>query len=115
MITFIYNLDGELVTDLVNTAILNPDIIKVKNRLLDGTYHVQNIGSVTTVIDVICYVDKIGKDKIDNHYTTDTPIKLVKEDRFYKGLISDKGDWKVFSKSLFEISFKITAYEEGSI
>lgn len=114
MITFIYDEEDNLITDLVNTAILTPDIIKVKNRLLDGTYHVQSIGDNINNIDIICYVDKVGKSKLDNHYIIDKPIKLVKEDKYYIGLISEI-NWDTFSKDLYEGQFILISKMEGSI
>lgn len=118
MITFLYDITNNLITDLVNSAILNPEIIKIKNRLLDGSYHVQSLGSRSNVIDIICYVDKFGKEKIDNLYIVDEPIKLVKDNKYYIGLISEKSEWGIFSKGkngLYETNFKIAVSEEGFI
>lgn len=118
MITFLYDKNNSLISNLIHSAILNPDIIKVRNKLLDGTYHIQSVGKRVNEINIICYVDKIGKEKMDNLYVTDEPIKLVKEGKFYIGLIFEKSKWEVFSKGtkgLYQTSFKMVVHEEGSI
>lgn len=116
MITFLYDTDDNLITDLVNTAVLNPQIIKVENMLLDGTYHTQSIGERLDIINVICYVDAAGKELIDNMYIQDIPIKLVKLDKYYIGLIKDLEDWKVFVKGqLYGVGFRLTVESEGLI
>lgn len=118
MITFLYDIEDNLISDLINTAILEPEIIKIKNKLLDGTYHIQSIGSALTIIGITCYVKKTNKEKIDDLYINDEPVKLTKEGKYYIGLISDKPVWSVFTKGtygLYETKFKIAVSEEGSI
>lgn len=115
MITFLYDIQNNLITNLVLTAILNPDIIKVANRLLDGTYHTQTIGDKLNIIDVTCYVTKAKKLVIDNMYVTDEPIKLVKDGKYYIGLMAEKSKWEEFSKDLMMTSFKLMVQSEGLI
>ena len=115
MITFIYDTNDKLITNLVNTAILTPSIVKVKHRLLDGTYHRQNIGQHINNIDVICYVDEAGKTKLDNMYVIDEPIKLIRYNKFYIGLM-DEISWEVFTKGgLYQGQFQLIVSGEGSI
>jgi len=116
MITKIFDLEDNLITDLVNTAILNPDVIHIKNRLLDGTYHIQTIGEAITVIDCIIYADAVNKAKIDYLYTRGEPVKLDKLDKWYKGIITELGGWKVFVVGeLYEVSFKIFVSDSGVV
>ena len=109
------DLEGNVITNIVNDAILNPDIIKIKNRLLDGTYHIQTIGNRIDTIKVDCYVDKINKDKIDSMYVIDEPIKLLQENKYYIGLIDDKPDWETVSKQLYLASFKLVISQSGVV
>jgi len=116
MITKLYDIEDVLISDLVNSAILNLEVTHIKNKLLDGTYHVQTIGDSIDVIDVTVYVNQLNKTKIDYLYKTATPVKLVKEDKWYKGIISDLGSWEVFVKrQLYEGSFKLYVSESGDV
>ena len=45
----IYDKDDVLITNLVDTALSYPDIIEVKNRTLDGKWHIQTIGAGATI------------------------------------------------------------------
>lgn len=115
MITFLYDIDDNLITDLVNTAILNPEVIHIKNKLLDGSNHIQTIGTPSKSIDVICYVYEDGKSKLDTKYANGEPIKLVKDNKWYKGLITEYGDWELYAIGLYQNSFKISVSSEGII
>ena len=115
MITFLYDTNNNLITDLVRSAILNPDIIKVKNRLLDGTFHVQTIGDRLDTIKVACYTDEANKARLDDMYITNEPIKLVKENKFYVGLMDNKAEWTEFTRGLYETSFDLVVRSEGLI
>lgn len=116
MITFLYDTEDNLITDLVNTAILNPEAIHIKNKLLDGSNHIQTIGEPSTVIDIICYVNEVNKAKIDLMYCNGEPLKLIKKDKWYKGLITQFGKSKVFAiGELYEMNFKISVSSEGVI
>lgn len=106
MRTEIYDLSNNLVSRIVQSAILEPDVNKVKKRLLNGEYHTQNIGSAMTQIKITCYVTPDKKDVIDNHFITDEPLKLNKAGQSYTGIITEKSDWKeVVTGKYFEVSF----------
>lgn len=115
MITFLYDSSNVMITNLVRSAMLNPSAIKVRNRLLDGTYHIQTVGGRVDTITVSCYVDKENKDKIDDMYISDEPIKLVRVDKgkYYVGLMNEKEEWSKFSRNLYETSFNIVVESEG--
>jgi len=118
MITFLYETDDTLITDLVNTAILNPDINQIENRLLDGTYNVQSIGDSLDIIEITCYVTKTNKIVIDDINKICGYIKLVKENKYYTGYITKAMPWNVLTKGtngLYEGRFRLVVQEEGTV
>lgn len=115
MITSLCDANNNLITDIVSNATLVPDIIKIKNRLLDGTYHIQTIGNRIDTIQVECYVDIINKAKIDDMYTIDEPVKLLVDGKYYIGLMEDKPEQERFSKYFYVTNFNLVVSGEGSI
>lgn len=115
MITFLYDKNNSLISNLIHSAILNPDIIKIENRLLDGTYHTQSIGERMDVFFITMYVDEAGKAKFDNLYATQEPVKLIKRNKYYIGNIKEKEEWEMFSKDLYTTSFHLVVGQEGFV
>jgi hypothetical protein len=105
MRTEIYDLSNNLVSRIVQSTI-EPDVNKITKRLLDGSYHTQNIGSAMTKAKITCYVTPTNKDKIDNLYITDEYVRLFKDGKSYTGRITEKSEWKeIVRGKYFEVSF----------
>ena len=118
MITSIYNLENELITDIVDSAILNPETIQIKNKLLDGTYHIQTIGIPIIKIDILCYVDRFNKPILDSMYSIGEPIKLILNGKYYIGVIHEKSEWEIFARvknGLYEAQLEMVVDTEGII
>jgi len=111
----LYDINNNLIAKVVSDAILSPDIIQRKNRLLDGTYHTQTIGKRIDTAKIECYVDKINKTRIDDMYIIGEPIKLLKEDKYYIGLIENKPEWGTISKHLYITKFEIIISQSGVV
>jgi hypothetical protein len=114
----LYDVDNNLITDLVNLVLPHFDAIKIKNRLLNGTYHIQTIGTPVKLMDIECTVSEDGKEAIDNIEALSSPIKLTKEGRYYLGLISDTPQCDPILKAnratrQYSCKFTLSVNEEG--
>lgn len=114
----LYHSSDKVINSIVNKALPHLDSIRITNRLLDGTYHVQTIGNAVKMIDVICYVNEYSKEIIDSIAVTGGPIKIVKDDRYYKGVIMESPKCEQIAggsreKRRYQCTFTIAVSEEG--
>ena len=120
MQTSLYNASGVLITRLVSEVLPSVDAIKIQNRLLDGSYHIQSIGGDILKIDIVCHVTESGKSVLDQCYSTDEPLKLVFYNSYYIGLIIDELKWEKSFKGdpirrRYTARFTLIVSEEGMI
>lgn len=120
MSTILYNSTGDIITNLVSDVLPTVDTNKISNRLLDGSYHIQSIGSDIMQINIVCHLTEAGKSILDRCYATDEPVKLVFYNTYYVGLIMDAPKWvKAFRGDLlrrrYTASFSMVVSEEGVV
>lgn len=114
----IYDKDNNLITHLVDTAHSYPDIIEVKNRTLDGQWHIQTIGDAATLLDVKVHLKSNEKMLLDYIKSTSDLLKVVFDGRYYIGLIDGKIDYerhKFAEHPMFGASFTLLVRGEGVI
>ena len=75
---------NELVTRYVDKSNEFYEGNKVKHRLLNGSYVVQDIGEPSRQFDIICHVTGEGKEILDRAYVNSSPLTLEKEGRYYE-------------------------------
>ncbi|MDY0235059.1 MAG: hypothetical protein RBR71_03485 [Gudongella sp.] len=92
------DIDNNLITREISNVLVSFDTLKIKNRLLDGTYHIQTVGEPIKVIIISCNMQEEGKLRIDDAYNIDKPIKLNWYGKYYIGLISDPPSMSIFLK-----------------
>lgn len=70
------------------------ETIQVKNKLLDGTYHIQTIGEPLKYIefDILANHDQV--DLINKAEYQGEPLKLILDNKYYVGLLEEKLDWQ---------------------
>lgn len=115
MITSLFDSNNVLITDRINEAILNPEIMKVTNKLLDGTYHIQTIGQRIDIISIKCYVTRDKKEMLDNAYVINELIRLDQMGRYYNGFITNMSQWVMLTRNVFEINIELVVRSEGII
>ena len=93
--------------------------IQKKNKLLDGSYHIQIIGEPLKYIEFTVIANQYQIEKIDLIETTGEALKLIEHERTYIGLIDGRIDWtritqgyKDRSRRLYEGKIKIYINEE---
>lgn len=114
----IYDKDDNLITNLVDSALSQPDVIEVKNRTFDGQWHIQNIGVAATLLSVRAHL-KLGEKNILDSIKRDTDLlKVIFDGRYYVGLIDGRVEYdrhKFTEYPIFTTSFTLLVQREGDV
>ena len=112
---------NDLITREISESLISFRSNKITNTLLDGTYHVQSIGTPLKVIDITCVVNENGKSIIDAAHNEDRPIKLNWYGKYYIGIMdATTPKWSYFvkgpqNKRMYSASFTLIVDQEGSL
>lgn len=114
--------DGNIITEKITDYLSYKEIEKIRNKLIDGTYHIQTIGdSPLKIAQLTCILNPTGKALFEDAYVIDEPMRFEYEGNYYQGLLLDKPKWKGISinlqdnSKLYEVSFDFVVSEEGVI
>lgn len=89
------NLGGEILSiGIRSLSPLKYDSVQVKNRLLDGSYHVQTIGSPQKYFEFEILSNHNQVDKLNLSETIGEELRLIIDDKIYIGYIDEEMDWK---------------------
>jgi hypothetical protein len=102
--------DNTPIDCIINQTLPYLDVIKVKQRLLDGTVHNQTIGDPVQMVNITLYCDTAGKEIIETAYATGEPLTLI-TDRPYTGTIAEKPSFEVITANFYKGTFVI----EGAV
>lgn len=114
-------LNGETLT-IMCTDISLPlyESIKVENKLLDGSLHIQTIGNPLKKFQIEVVCTKYNAEKINEMVNTVEEIYFFRESKRYRGIIRNQINWTKIemykgnvTKYKGEIEFVV--FEEGSI
>lgn len=114
----IYDKNNNLITPLVDTAHSYPDVIEVKNRTLDGQWHIQTIGTGATVLNVEAHLKLDEKSILDTIKRTTDSLKVIFDGKYYIGIIDGEVDYerlKFVEHPMFEASFNLLVQGEGDV
>lgn len=89
----LYDLNNNLICGSIETALDHYDTITIKNRLLNGEYHVQTIGSPLKIFDISLNVDEDERKNINYLQAIGTTVMFKRDGYYYKGLISELPTW----------------------
>ena len=106
----IYDNNNNLITPLVDNALSYPDVIEVKNRTLDGQWHIQAIGTGATLLNVQANLRLNEKNILDTIKRNTGMLKVIFDSKYYVGIIDGKIDYerrKFVEHPMFSTSFKI--------
>lgn len=116
----ITDINDRLISNAILDLYFTQDAMKVRNRLLDGTYHVQSIGKALKIANIECEIFETGKSYLDNCYNRDGPVVLIFEGIRYVGHLEKEVDWRILVKGKANIRrygarFKLAIDSEGAI
>ena len=117
------NLDNEKLSYGIRS--LSPmmyDVIKVKNKLIDGSYHVQIIGSPVKYYTFEILANQIQVDVINLAVSKGQLLKLIIEEKYYIGMIEESEEWTLLAlnrndktKTIYSAKLQLNVSQEGSI
>lgn len=90
--TIIKSINDDIISDRIREVQVSPEITKVKNKLLDGGYHVQSIGEPQYMVDLVCELNLAQKNILEDAYVRDEPLIVEIEGVVYSGLLDKKPD-----------------------
>ena len=94
--TGLYSATNDLITRYVN-VVPKKDTIKVENRLLDGTFHVQTIGTSADLLDVkLQAVNETVRARVDTAKATAEEVRIVFGNTYWERKYRD---WETDRKS----------------
>lgn len=114
----IYDSNNTIITKAVRSALSRPDVIMIKNRTLDGKYHIQSIGQGGTMVDVEANFTMSEKMVFDNLKRTVSMIKVTFDGRYYTGVIDGEPNYnRIASTSgpMFTVTFTLLVQSEGVV
>ena len=116
----LYDIQNNLITNKISNVLPDTDIVKVKNRLIDGTFHSQTIGNPLTILDITCNLNEAGRNMLCNAFIVDMPLRLEWYNKYYIGLIHENPKWTIYvkgndTKRVYEAQFRLAVSEEGYI
>lgn len=117
------NLDNEKLSYGIRS--LSPmmyDVIKVKNKLIDGSYHVQIIGSPVKYYTFEILANQIQVDVINLAVSKGELLKLIIEEKYYIGMIDGIDEWTGLvyrqqdkANTIYSAKLQLNVSQEGSI
>lgn len=110
----LYTPDGSLLTNRVASVIPGYDSIKITNRLLDGSFHIQTIGVGARICKASFFASESAKDTIDIYESTGTPVKVTGSGKYYTGIIKNAPEWERLAPGLYKTSITLLVSEEGT-
>ena len=112
----LYDSNDTLITDRVNVVTPGYEAIKVENRLLDGSFHTQTIGTPARV----CYAElmvlsEAAKDTIDVAAGINAPLKVTGGTKYYIGTVRGAPSWDRRAPGIYRTSIVLLISEEGTL
>ena len=112
------DIDGSLITRYMEKALISFKSQKIINTLLDGTSHVQTIGTPQKNVAISCAVVESGKSILDEAYINDIPIKLEWDSQYYIGILNKKPEWSYLLKDrgstrIYDTKLELLVNDEG--
>lgn len=114
----IYNDSDVVITNGVESAVSRPDTIEIKNRTLDGLYHIQTIGTGGTLLDVTAHFTMAEKVLFDAIKRESESLKVEFDGFYYVGLIDGAPSYSRIRSAeapMFTITFVLAVLEEGEV
>ena len=86
--------DGVVLTRLVeDISTIEYESIHLKNKLLDGSYHIQTIGDPQKSVTVSVYSNGVQVAQINEFQASGQSLKLIDDDLTYTGFIDEPISW----------------------
>lgn len=114
----LYTDSGTLITRMLVSVVPTPNVITIRNRTLDGRWHIQSIGDASLTVRVQGNLKPDEKDKLDLVYSNSELLYVIFDDKTYRGFIDEQIEYErvPFSEyPIFATSFNMLVVEEDII
>ena len=112
----LYNLDKTVtLTSHIRGVTVTPEPLRVENTLLDGSYHVQTIGTSPKRATVDIGATRSEMDNINSYFANSTSVRCEYLTKYLVGKIAAPPSWTRSAYEYFETSLSILVNEEGSL
>jgi len=114
----IYDSDDILITKAIQSAFTKTDLKEIKNKTLDGQWHIQTVGTAGITLSVTAKLKLEEKDILDAHKKISAPLKVIFDGKWYTGIIDDEIDYSRESYSehpMFPTEFTLLVNDEGVV
>lgn len=98
------------------------DTIKVKNKLIDGSYHTQIIGNPVKYFTFEILSNQIQVDVINLAVSKGELLKLIIDDKYYIGMIEEIEEWTLLAlnrndktKTIYSTIMRFNISQEGTL
>ncbi len=117
------NLDSnKLSYGIRNLSPMMYDTIKVKNKLIDGSYHVQVVGSPVKYYTFEILANQIQVDVINLAVSKGELLKLIIDEKYYIGMIDGIDEWTGLvyrqqdkANTIYSAKLRLNISEEGTL
>lgn len=112
----IYDIEDNMISPLVESALPRLDIIEIKNKTLDGQWHIQTIGAPSKILEVTFAVTLSQRKTLDTIKSINDQIKVRFDGDYYIGLIDEPISYtrQAFPTGpMFKGSLKLLVLSEG--
>lgn len=99
--------DGSRVTRFIRVT-PQSNVTRITNKLLDGSLHIQILGSASTTLNIDLFVDAGGRQTIDAAEASGAIVSIYNETGDYTGIIVDKKDWIKPAEGLYETTLTLS-------
>lgn len=98
------------------------DTVKVKNKLIDGSYHTQIIGNPVKYFTFEILSNQIQVDVINLAVSKGELLKLIIDDKYYIGMIEEIEEWTLLAlnrndktKTIYSTTMRFNISQEGTL
>ena len=110
----VYTKNNELITSHIRDAVPGYQSHKVRRQLLDGSWHMQVIGTGGRTLSLVIFSGREGKGVLDAAENEGDLIKVVVLNKTWEGFISEKIFWQETSLDYYRGEVLILVTGEGA-
>lgn len=97
------------------SVIPKKDRVKVENRLLDGSFHIQTIGKAADILDVILFArNETVKKRVDEAEGRGEKLRIIVESKYWEGVIRKSLSWEK-AAGTYKTVFEFLVTNTGSV
>lgn len=116
----ILDYNNNLLTEGIENLVSLKKGNRIQRTLLDGTIHVQTIGTSMKEIKLVAYVRESEVDTFNDLYFSGAPIKIYYDNKVYTGTIIEEPSWEItvngeLDERMLSTELKIHVKTEGII